>query len=133
MKSFHLVFDTGIVSESWLLGDILPIYKTKADTTSPENYRPITLLSCLGKLFTSIINNRLTSFAEKYEVISYSQSGFRKGFSTTDNLFVIQSLIEMTKFQVKRNCTARLSTLNKRSITFGETDVLINNEINGKC
>lgn len=68
----------------------------------PENYRPITLLSCLGKLFTSIINIRINNFAEKYEVISSAQSGFRKGFSTLDNLFVIQSLIEMSKSNNKK-------------------------------
>ena len=90
-KLFNLVFDTGIVPENWVLGNILSIYKNKGDKTLPENYRPITLLCCLGKLFTSIIINRLTAFAERYEKISHSQAGFRKGFSTIDNLFVIQS------------------------------------------
>lgn len=89
--------NTGIVPESWVLGDILTIYKNKGSKTLPENYRPIALLSCLGKPFTSIINNRMTSYAEKYEAISYSQSGFRKGYSTIDNLCVIQSLIEIMK------------------------------------
>ena len=85
-KLFNLEFDTGIVPESWILGDILPIYKNISDKTSPENYRQITLLSCLRKFFTSIINKRLTNFAEKYGDTSHSQSGFRKGFSTIDNL-----------------------------------------------
>ena len=52
VKLFNLVFDKAIVPESWLLGDIIPIYKKKRDVQNPENYRPITLLSCLGKLFT---------------------------------------------------------------------------------
>lgn len=46
-KLFNIIFDTGIVPESWLIGDILPIYKNKGDPNLPENYRPITLLSCL--------------------------------------------------------------------------------------
>ena len=56
VKLFNLIFDTGIVPESWLIGNIIPIYKNKGNIENPENDRPITLLSCLGKLFTAIIN-----------------------------------------------------------------------------
>ena len=97
MKLFNTIFDSGQVPESWAIGDILPIYKNKGNINSPENYRPITLLSCLGKLFTSIINDRLYKFAEKYEILCPNQAGFRKGLSTIDNLFVLQSLIEISK------------------------------------
>ena len=97
IKLFNIVFYSGIVPDSWSGGDILPIYKNKGNVNSPENYRPITLLSCLGKVFTSIINNRLSTFAEKYETICPNQAGFRKGLSTIDNLFIIQSLIEISK------------------------------------
>ena len=79
------------------MGDILPIYKNKGSVNLPENYRPITPLSCLGKLFTSILNNRLNKFAEKYEIICHNQAGFRRGLSTSDNLFVLQSLFDMSK------------------------------------
>ena len=83
-------------------GHCLPIYKNKGDTQNPENYRPITLLSCVGKLFTSIINNRFTNYADKYDIITDSQTGFRHGFSTLDNLFVINSLIDMAKAKSKK-------------------------------
>ena len=96
-KLFNIIFDTGLVPESWSLGNILPIYKNKGDPNNPENYRPITLLSCFGKLFTSILNNRLTSYLEKNRIISSCQAGFREGFSTTDNLFIMQSLIDIAK------------------------------------
>ena len=101
-KLFNLVFDTAMIPESWLEGNILPIYKNKGDTQNPENYRPITLLSCVGKLFTSIINNRLTNYADKYDIITDSQTGFRHGFSTLDNLFVINTLIDMAKAKSKK-------------------------------
>ena len=94
---FNTIFDSGRVPESWVIGDILPIFKNKGSINSPENYRPITLLSCLGKLFTSILNDRLYNFAEKYEILCPNQAGFRKGLSTIDNLFVLQSLIEISK------------------------------------
>lgn len=97
IKLFNLVFDKGVIPESWSVGVIKPIYKKKGDPTMPENYRPITILSCLGKLFTLIINNRLKIFAEKYNVIEENQAGFRKNHSTSDNLFIIKSLIDIAK------------------------------------
>ena len=56
---FNLIFNSGVLPDSWLEGAIRPIYKNKIDSKSPENYRPITILSCFGKLFTSILNARL--------------------------------------------------------------------------
>lgn len=64
-KLFNLVFDYGTVPESWTIGIIKPIYKNKGEKNNPENYRPITLLSCMGKLFTCVLNNRITKFIEK--------------------------------------------------------------------
>ena len=58
-KLFNIIFDSGLVPEVWTTGIINPIYINKGDKTKPENYRPITLLSCLGKLFTSVLNNKI--------------------------------------------------------------------------
>lgn len=102
MKLFNLIFDSGVVPETWLVGDILPIYKKKGDAKLPENYRPITLLSCLGKLFTSVLNNRLSTFAENSKIITDSQAELRKGYSTTDNIFIINCLIDIFKSQKKK-------------------------------
>ncbi len=79
VKLFNTILNTGIVPESWTVGIIKPIYKKNGDINDPGNYRPITLLSCFGKLFTAVINNRLTKFAEENDVIRDSQAGFRKG------------------------------------------------------
>ena len=61
-KLFNVIFGTGLVPESSTLGNIIPIFKNKGSVTNPENYRPITLLSCLGKLFASILNVRITKY-----------------------------------------------------------------------
>ncbi len=61
--------------------------------SDPSNYRGITLLSTLGKLFTRILNDRLNEWAENYFVYIEAQAGFRKGMSTVDNIFVLNSLI----------------------------------------
>ncbi|MCG8049047.1 MAG: reverse transcriptase family protein [Candidatus Thiodiazotropha endolucinida] len=101
-KLFNLILDTGIIPESWSIGVIKPIYKNKGDPNSPENYRPITLLSCFGKLFTSIINSRLNNYADAHDTINWCQAGFRKKHSTSDNLFILHSLIDIIKLQHKK-------------------------------
>ena len=76
---FNLVLDSGIVPDSWTIGIIKSIYKNKGDVKDPDNFRAFTWISCLGKLFTSIINERLTFiFANEVSLISYNQAGFRK-------------------------------------------------------
>ena len=135
LKLFNLIFDSGVVPETWLVGDILPIYKKKGDAKLPENYRPITLLSCLGKLFSSIINNRLSTFAEDNKIITDSQAGFRKGFSTTDNIFIINCLIDIFKSQKKKlYCTfVDFKQAFDRVWRDGLWAKLHSYKINGKC
>ena len=86
---FNLVFETGIIPEIWTTGIIKPLYKNKGSPTDPSNYRPVTLLSCVGKLFTAVINTRLQNCITDKNIIKDCQAGFRKGFSTIDNIFYV--------------------------------------------
>ena len=90
---FNVIFDNGIMPSSCLIGMI------KFD---PKNYRPITIVSCLGKLFTAIPNERLNEFSESFSGISETQSGFRQGYSTSDNMFTLQSFLEILQCKKKK-------------------------------
>ena len=59
---FNIVLQTGKIPHAWSIGYISPIYKGKGEENDPDNYRGITVLSCFGKLFTSVINDRIHSF-----------------------------------------------------------------------
>ena len=96
-KLFNMIFDSGILPDSWLVGIIKPIYKNKGNADDPSNYRPITILSCMGKLFTAVLNQRLISFIEENNLLNKNQCGFRKGYSTCDNIFVLHAIIEYMK------------------------------------
>ena len=98
---FNRVLDEGIIPDSWLNGIILPIYKNKGDLNDPDNYRGITLLSCLGKLFTSAVNNRLNKYADRVNLINENQAGFRKKYSTTDHIFLLKNVIDLHLKQKK--------------------------------
>ena len=73
-KLFNIVLRSGIIPENWTIGIIKPVYKNKGTTDNLDNYRAITLISCLGKLFTCILNNRLTFFANENDLISQNQA-----------------------------------------------------------
>ena len=99
---FNLIFNSGVMPDSWLEGAIRPIYKNKGDSKSPENYRPITILSCFGKLFTSILNARLNKFLDAHNILEENQAVFRAGYSTMDHIFVLRALTEIAKTQKKK-------------------------------
>ena len=101
---FNIILDSGIIPDSWLEGIIRPIHKS-GDPQNPENYRPITIFSCFGKLFTSIMNLRLTTLVEDNAILEENQAGFRKGYATTDHIFVLHSLAELLKTR-KKNFSA---------------------------
>ena len=102
MKLFNKILDTGDIPEDWLAGLIIPIYKNKGSKDDANNYRGITLLSCLGKLFTSILNHRLTEFCEQNFILNEIQAGFRKGYSTADHVFVLKHLMDLFKSRNKK-------------------------------
>lgn len=101
LKIFNIILDTGIIPTEWSKGAIIPIYKLKGDPSDPENYRPITLLSCLSKLFTSILEKRLSIFLNENNALNQNQAGFRKKFSTLDHIFTLNSIIEIMKHSKK--------------------------------
>ena len=58
--------------------------------------------SCFGKLFTSILNDRLTTYINLNEMMSEAQAGFRKGYSTTDQIFTLKCTVELFLCQGRR-------------------------------
>ena len=92
---FNRVLNSGNIPEAWTIGIITPIYKNKGDKGDFDNYRGITILSCLGKLFTSIINARLNKYANEINLINENQTGFRKGYSTLDHIFLLKNIIDI--------------------------------------
>ena len=100
-RLFNEIYNSGFFPESWSKGCIVSIYK-KGDKNDPNNYRGITIVSCLGKLFTSVLNNRLLEWDKTHNIITDAQFGFKSGSSTTDAIFVLQSLINRTLRRKKR-------------------------------
>ena len=94
LSIFNKILELEHFPSVWAKGNIVPIFKS-GDSKNTNNYRGITLLSCVGKLFTRIINDRLSEWAERNSIITEAQLGFRKGRGTVDCLFILNGLIQL--------------------------------------
>ena len=86
---FNKVLKSGIFphDQLWSVGYISPAFKA-GDKDDPNNYRGITVCSFKGKLFTLIINDRLTKYLDEHNIIHNNQIGFRKGYRRlSDHVF----------------------------------------------
>ena len=92
---FNVILKTGIIPSDWCISFISPIFKNKGSKKDPDNYRGISIISCLGKLFTALLNERLTKFADINEIIGEEQAGFRSGYSTQDHIFTLHAIIDI--------------------------------------
>ena len=92
---FNLCLKTSIIPEEWKVAKIRLIYKGGKE--SPENFRPIALLSSIYKIFTSIINKRINFLIHNFNLIPEHQSGFYKGRSTASRIWVLISIINHQK------------------------------------
>ena len=97
---YNYIFDKGVFPEAWSTGLINPIFKQK-DKSSPENYRKITLLTSLSKTFENILNNRLSYCKETIIPDDPLQNGFKKDAPVTDNVFILNGIIEKQKVTKK--------------------------------
>ena len=66
---FNYIWDTGIYPEKWAEGIIQPLHK-KGSHNHPDNYRKLTLMACMGKVFESILNKRLAFQSEATNTIN---------------------------------------------------------------
>ena len=135
VRLFNSILDSGNFPSSWLCGEIIPIYKNKGNESEASNYRPITLLSCLSKLFTSIINERLNAYADEVELILSNQAGFRKNFCTLDHIFSLYSLQYLFK-GTKRNLFCAFIDFQKAFDSvwrIGLWNKILMSNIDGKC
>ena len=85
VKLFCVCLTTFIYSSCWKYAYIQPVPK-KDDCLSLSNYRPIALISCLPKVYESLINRKIQRHLSAHNLLSDRQYGFLSGCSTDDLL-----------------------------------------------
>ena len=93
LHNFNLSWSSHSFPSIWKTSFIIPSYKIGKPLDSPASFRPISLTSCVSKLFERIILSRLLFFLESNSILCPCQAGFRPGRSTLNQiLFLSQSI-----------------------------------------
>ena len=83
---FNQSISSGIFPSDWKNSNIVPIPKSKSPSSSPSDYRPISLLPRISKVLERLVFNYLHNFCTVNQILSDSQFGFRPGRSTESSL-----------------------------------------------
>jgi hypothetical protein len=90
---FNKILKSGEYPKIWCQGVITSLFKS-GDRDDENNYRGITITSCLSKLFNSILNERLVNFRNENKIDTKEQIAYQKGASTVDHIFTFNTIIE---------------------------------------
>ena len=90
---FNKVYESNIYPKEWSKSLIVPLHK-KGNSSNVQNYRGISLLNIISKIFSSILYGRLLKWCDDGLHMPESQTGGRKGYSTLDNIFCLQALTQ---------------------------------------
>ena len=101
LHTANLSWRSGEVPASWRIAEIRPILKPGKPAGTTSSFRPISLLSCIGKVVERLIQERLVYLLESRNLLHPSQAGFRKNRSTEEQVAAVCQLTD-DGFQQKR-------------------------------
>ena len=94
LKAFNIILKTGQHIPSWSEGLMYLLYKGKGDPNDLKNYRGITVNNAISKVFSALLNSRLSNLLEKRGILGQIQNGGRKNRQGLDSLFVLRTILE---------------------------------------
>ena len=96
-KFFNLCFSSGLSPSDWDYSNIKPIEKKDKDPRDPLNNRCITIMCCISKIYSKILNTRLQKYVEDNKILVEEQNGFRASRSCIDHIFTLCTIIRNRK------------------------------------
>ena len=103
MKNFnakcilHLCFKSGLNPVEWDFSNIIPIPKKDKDQRDPLQNRCITIMCCVAKVYSKILNARIQKYLEENKILVEEQNGFRACRSCIDHLYVLCTVLRNRK------------------------------------
>ncbi len=91
-RIFNLSLSIGKFPKGWKIANIVPIHK-KGSVHDFKNYRPVSLLPCVSKIFEKLIFKEVYLHLRRNSILSEFQSGFTPGDSTLNQLIHINDMI----------------------------------------
>ena len=96
-RFFNLCFKSGLSPLDWDFSDIKPIPKKDQDARDPLQNRCITIMCCIAKVYSKILNARIQKYLENNKILVDEQNGFRACRSCIDHLFVLCTVLRNRK------------------------------------
>ena len=101
LNLINKIFSDYTYPSHWTVNFLKPIFK-KGEKDDTDNFRGLAIGSAFAKLFSQILLKRLTKFIDEKKLLSANQIGFLKGKSTSDHIFLLQTVIEKVVKKGKR-------------------------------
>ena len=102
---FNRLLSDGVFPKCWKYAKVTPIFKG-GSTQNPSDFRPISILPILSKLFEKHLNTHMLDHLNANKILADTQTGFRKGFSCTDVVHKIVS--DCSRAKTRNETTALL-------------------------
>ena len=93
VELFNKCLKESCFPDCWNVSLVVPVFKNVGERSTAKNYRPVSLLSVVSKVFEKLVNNRIVDHLEKCGLFSDFQYGFRSSRSTADLLTVVSNRI----------------------------------------
>ena len=100
-KFFNMCFQSGMSPTAWNFSDIIPIPKPDKDPRDPLQNRCISILCCVSKVYSSLLNRRIQVYLEENNILVDEQNGFRATRSCIDHIYVLVTVLRNRKEQNK--------------------------------
>ena len=92
-KLFNKCLKESCFPDCWKVSSVVPVFRNVGERSTAKNYRPVSLLSVVSKVFEKLVNNRIVDHLEKCGLFSDFHYGFRSSRSTADLLTVVSDRI----------------------------------------
>ena len=92
-KLFNNCLKKSCFPDCWKVSSVIPVFKNFGERSTAKNYRPVSLLSVVSKVFEKLVNNRIVDHLEKGSLFSDFQHDFRSSRSTADLLTVVSDRV----------------------------------------
>ena len=92
-KPFNKSLKDPCFPDCWKVSTVVPVFKNVVEKSAAKDYRPVSVLSVVSKIFEKLVNNNIVQHQEKCGLFSDFQYGFSSSRSTTDFLTVVSDRI----------------------------------------
>ena len=98
----YLCIENKTIPDEWKIAHITPIYKVKGQKSSLDNYRPISIITPISKIFEAILGVKMRAYLENNNLLHEDQNGFREGRSCH---LALNTIVDFTKRNLDKKTT----------------------------